>query len=220
MERSDDPQDERVARWSAAREQLAGTTATPRSWWGTTAIGATAIVLTLIWLLARPLALLFAAIVIAEALTPVVNWLERRMRRTVEVILLYLALLLVVVLVSWLMVPPLIDQAQRIAIQAPVLIGRLQDVLNQFLPLSGARLAQMIASQLSRLASFLVALPFTILSDALQIVFVVFLSLYWLLTAPSLRRFFLSLCPDNDREKADMVLREWAVRWAASSAAS
>jgi predicted PurR-regulated permease PerM len=35
----------------------------------------------------------------------------------------YLALLVVVVLVSWLMVPPLIEQAQRIAIQAPALIG-------------------------------------------------------------------------------------------------
>ncbi len=35
----------------------------------------------------------------------------------------------------------------------PELIGRLQDVLNQFIPLSGPRLTQMITSQLIRLAS-------------------------------------------------------------------
>jgi predicted PurR-regulated permease PerM len=190
-----------------------GDTTPSTSWWKAPLIGAGALALALgllvvIWLLARPIALLFATIIIAEALAPAVDWLECRMQRVAGLVLLYLGIFIIVILMSWLVIPPLIDQAQEIVSRAPALIGILRNVLDQFAPAIGERLAQVITSQLSRLVGVLVTRPFTVLSYALEIVFVVSLSVYWLMIAPRLRRFVLSLFPPSNREKASDVLRQ------------
>ncbi len=93
-----------------------GDTTPSTSWWKAPLIGAGALALALgllaaVWVLARPITLLFAAIVIAEALAPAVDWLERQMQRVAGIVLLYLGIFIVVILMSWLVIPPLIDQA-------------------------------------------------------------------------------------------------------------
>ncbi len=51
-------------------------------------------------------------------------------------------------------------------------------------------------------------MPLTIVSSALEVVVVVFLSLYWLLALPTLRAFVLSLAPADQTDELRSVLRE------------
>jgi predicted PurR-regulated permease PerM len=78
-----------------------------------------AIVLYLLWLLRKPISWLLIAAFLAVALSPPVNWLNRRMRRGFAITITYLGLLLVPVLLIALIVPPLITEANNFADNVP-----------------------------------------------------------------------------------------------------
>jgi predicted PurR-regulated permease PerM len=66
-------------------------------------------VLYLIFLLRRPIGWLLISIFLAVALSPPVNYLNRRMKRGFAIALTYLGLLLVPIMLVALIVPPLIS---------------------------------------------------------------------------------------------------------------
>jgi predicted PurR-regulated permease PerM len=77
-------------------------------------VGVVAVVLAL-WKLRVVIALLFAALTISAAMRPGVEWLHgRRLPRAVGVLLHYVALLAVIGLLLWLIVPQAIDQVQQV----------------------------------------------------------------------------------------------------------
>jgi predicted PurR-regulated permease PerM len=78
-----------------------------------------AIVLYLLWLLRKPISWLLISIFLAVALSPVVNRLNRRMKRGFAIALTYLGLLLVPILLISLIVPPLITEANNFAENVP-----------------------------------------------------------------------------------------------------
>jgi predicted PurR-regulated permease PerM len=78
-----------------------------------------AIVLYLLWLLRKPISWLLIAAFLAVALSPPVNWLNRRMKRGFAITITYLGLLLVPVLLIALIVPPLITEANNFADNVP-----------------------------------------------------------------------------------------------------
>jgi hypothetical protein len=83
----------------------------PVAWWRGVLFGGAALALALgllaaVWLLARPLALLLAAVVIAQALAPAAARLERWLPRALAVLLIYLVALLLIGGVGWVVVPP------------------------------------------------------------------------------------------------------------------
>src|SRR5512133_745389 len=74
----------------------------PSSWWWLVSALAAALIfgiggLALVRFLARPLAMLILAVSIASALAPVVEWLTRKMTRTLAVILVYAVLILFII---------------------------------------------------------------------------------------------------------------------------
>jgi predicted PurR-regulated permease PerM len=77
------------------------------------------VTLYLLWTLRKPIGWLLAAIFLATALSPVVNWLARRMKRGFAIALTYLGLLLVPLLLISLIVPPLISEANNFADHVP-----------------------------------------------------------------------------------------------------
>lgn len=160
--------------------------------------------LRVIWLVARPLALLFAAIVIAQALAPVVDFLARKLPRSVAVILTYAILLLILVGVGWFAFPKLTDQVQTFTDKLPEHVDRVKGFLDRF----DGNLQNSIVSRLSTYAESLVKLPIAIVSSTLDLVLVIFLSIYWLIYQPTLWRFTLSLFPQEHRESASKVLSE------------
>jgi predicted PurR-regulated permease PerM len=77
------------------------------------------ITLYLLWTLRKPIGWLLAAIFLATALSPPVNWLSERMRRGFAIAITYLGLLLVPILLISLIVPPLISEANTFADHVP-----------------------------------------------------------------------------------------------------
>jgi predicted PurR-regulated permease PerM len=78
-----------------------------------------AIALYLLWQLRKPIGWLLTAVFLAAALSPPVNWLNRRMRRGFAIAITYLGLLLVPILLISLIVPPLIGEANTFADHVP-----------------------------------------------------------------------------------------------------
>lgn len=77
----------------------------------------------LVYLVRNIVVLLFAALIVASAIEPIANRLERyRIPRAISVILIYLLILLVVGGVFGLMVPPLAHQVQQLAVSLPGLV--------------------------------------------------------------------------------------------------
>ncbi len=158
--------------------------------------------------LARPLELLVIAATLAEALTPAVAWLSRRMRRLLGVALVYGALALVAAGIAWLVVPPLLAQARALIARAPELLAEGTRYLHNFDQLTGGSLEGLVAGLPERVGRFLVQLPMELLKTLFDALLVVFLSIYWLAAAPQIKGFALSLMRPRHRAQAALVLHE------------
>ena len=77
------------------------------------------VTLYLLWTLRKPIGWLLAAIFLATALSPPVNYLARSMKRGFAIAITYLGLLLVPILLISLIVPPLISEANNFADHVP-----------------------------------------------------------------------------------------------------
>lgn len=178
------------------------------AWWRIAVIGAVALAVALglldvLHLLARPLALLFLGIVIAETFVPVVVALERVVSRGLAVGIVYAVLVAAATGIGWLVTPPLARQAQELVLNGPTLVERSTRWADRWSPGGGDRIITAVEERLSQFGSILVDLPFTILSSLLEIVLVVFLSAYWLLLRPAMGRFVRSLFPERRHAELD-----------------
>lgn len=181
------------------------------AWWRGAAIAGIALAtalggLVLLWLLARPLTLLLIAIVIAQVLAPLVGRLERWLPRSMAIVLVYLALVLIVGGVGALILPPLVSEGQSLVLNAPDLVTQSQEWLRGIDPDSASRVTDAVQSAIDRFADVLLSLPFTLFSSVIDVVLVFFMSLYWLIATPALSRFALSLFPPRHRRRANDVM--------------
>lgn len=181
------------------------------AWWRGAAIVGIALAVALaslvaLWLLARPLTLLLIAIIIAQALTPIVTRLERWLSRGIAVVLVYLALLLIAGGIGWLVLPPLIAEARALVVNAPTLIAEARQWLNGIDGASADRVSRAAQAAVDRFSDVVLSLPFTLFSSVIDVILVVFMSIYWLLATPALSRFARSLFPPEHRQRADDVL--------------
>jgi predicted PurR-regulated permease PerM len=181
------------------------------SWWHTAGAGAAAIALGLgmLWgisLLAQPLALLAFAITLAESLAPIANWLDRWLPRALAVLLVYLALLLVLAAIGYALVPTLVSQIREASSRIPDLIKIIQQWLASRNLQIGGNVLNALTSQIGSVSSALVSLPIAIFSSLFDIVLIFFISIYWLIQAPAILDFFLSLFPGGRRERVGSVV--------------
>ena len=202
---------EAPARTPGVDDLADGADSAETAWWRTVAIGGAALALALatlalVWLLAKPLALLIAATVIAAALAPIVNALERWLPRAMAVITLYIGLIVIVGSAGWFFAPALIAQGRDLFDQTPDLVTRGRHWLDRLDPIGGDEMVLSAESGISRFASLLVALPMRIFSSLLEFILVLFMSAYWLISGPALRAFALSLFPNGRREKTNRIL--------------
>ncbi len=162
----------------------------------------------LIGILSQPIALLLAGITIAEALKPIVEWLSRRMSRNLAIVIVYLALLILVVAIGWFVIPSLVDQLIQFLDRVPNLLDDLRNSIGGFGGVSTQNLIDNLSSQAASSATSLASVPFTLAQGILDVLLIVFMSVYWLIAAPSLKEFFLSLLSSDARKKTSGVLEE------------
>lgn len=163
--------------------------------------------LQILGLIVRPLAILLLAITLAEALRPIVHGIERVVqRRTVAVTLLYVAIALILAAAAWLLAPPLIDQGRDLLHGAPELIGQLRSRITRINAISEQDISRFTGALQQRFSDLAFALPRLAMEGLLTAVIVIFLSIYWLITSRSIRRFGLSLIPVSHRQRTEEVL--------------
>ena len=182
------------------------------TWWQGAAVTAVALVLAVglvlgLWLLARPLALLLAAIILANALAPAVEWLERRLPRPLAVGLAYLLLVAALAGLVAIVVPRLIDQVGEVLANAPELIGRARDLFLRWSPAIVDSALTSIGAWLP-VGGALVEVPLTAVQLVAEAVLVLVMSVYWSIASEGLRRFGLSLVPWRHRDQAADVAHE------------
>jgi len=183
------------------------------AWWRVALIAGSALTvavgsLGLFWILARPLALLFAAVVLAAGLAPIAERLERRLPRVLAVTLTYLGLVVVLAAAAWFVVPTLVAQARDLVVNLPALVAEARSLIDRWDPTASDRVTGVVQERLERVAVTLMDLPLQLVSSALEIVLVFILSIYWLISGPALRRFVLSLAPPGRRRRIATVLGE------------
>lgn len=187
------------------------TTATTIAWWRAAAIAGIALAialggLVLLWLLARPLTLLLIAVVIAQVLGPIVARLERWLSRALAIVLVYLVLVLALCGIGAVIVPPLVSEGQSLVQNAPDLVARSQEWLKGIDPDNASRVSAAVQSAIDRFSNVLLSLPFTLFSSVIDVILVIFMSIYWLIATPALSRFALSLFPPQHRRRANAVM--------------
>jgi predicted PurR-regulated permease PerM len=184
-----------------------------RSWWWYTSIGAVALALGFgllagIYLFIYPLGLLILGISIASLFAPAISWLSRRMHRVLAVVVVYLAVALLLIGIGMVVVPAMVAQAQVVIIQLPNAFRQLQSSLQGVNSQFYNDLLNQLISYLSSVGSNLVALPVALVSGLLDALIVVFISIYGLIVAPSLRDFILSFLPGPRAARLDFVLNK------------
>ncbi len=207
------PPSRRPEKEESPRLPLQPDTTPATGWWRLAVIATIVLVLALvmqelIWVIARPLGLLFGAVVIAQAMAPIVGWLERRLPRTLAVVLVYVGLLALVAGVTWLVVPELVSQAEQLFADQPGIELRLRRFVNQWSPIGAEQVIDAAQGYLSSFSGAVASLPLTIFASLTELLLIFFLSLYWLIAQPKLRGYVLSLVPGEQRAKTGDVLTE------------
>jgi predicted PurR-regulated permease PerM len=164
-------------------------------------------ILAVLWLFARPLALIIIAIVIGEALTPIVDFVSRKMPRAWAIIVIYLSFFLTMGVLLWFLLAPLVSESQALVRTLPESIDQAEAwVEQQSSRLGGLPIVDFLSNNVQNITTTLANLPRQLFSSLFEILLVVFLSLYWLMSRPQARRFILSLFPPERRERALEVL--------------
>ncbi|MHB0859603.1 MAG: AI-2E family transporter [Anaerolineae bacterium] len=180
-------------------------------WWRAVLPGALALafglaLLGVIYLFARPLALLALGITIAEALAPLVGRLARWMPRGLAIVLIYLVFILALVGIVFVLVPPLIEQARSASEYIPTITEWVQEQADRFDAVSGEQIFGAISSQLGTVGGFLVGLPAVFFGAGVDLFLVIFISIYWIMETPTMLRFFLSFFPPREHARVGGVL--------------
>lgn len=157
--------------------------------------------------LSRPLALLVLAVSIAAALAPVVERMSRRIPRTLAVVLVYLGLVLIIAGILGSTVPVLIAQINMLISTSHIWLPKITNYLALF-GIYTSSLPSIILNEAGRFGDFLVRLPVGLFSFLFDLVLVLFLSLYWLLLMPQLKRYALSFFRPDQSWFASAVLAQ------------
>lgn len=168
----------------------------------------TALVLEFISLTGHSIALLFVAIVIGEAVSPVISRLENFMPRGVAVGLLFLALIGSIVGLGISLQPQITDQTTDLIDALPGYIDRATEFVRD-LPLTDEN--EMWAGIQSNIGNFtmtLVSVPMAIFTSLAQVFIVSFMAAYWTLSRRAIREFLESLVPESEKTSLRKLLVE------------
>jgi predicted PurR-regulated permease PerM len=172
----------------------------------------TVLALYLIYLLRQPLGWLVLAGFIAVAVSGPVKFLERKMRRGFAIFIVYLGVILIPVLIAAVLVPPIVDQANNLATNAPQYARdltktvqnnkTLRDLDEKYdLTAKIEEQAAMLPGKVGDAAGVLADVGAGIVSSIFAGITILILSIFMAGAAPRWRRSFVGLHPEH-RAKA------------------
>ena len=184
-------------------------------------IVAVVLCLYLIYLLRRPITWLFIAGFVALALSPPVNFLNQYMKRGFAIALVYLSLLGVIVALTALLVPPVVDEATNLADNAPSYVQDVRDYVEKNERLREINADYQITDKLDEeaaklpnkiggAAGVLRDIGFGIVNGVFAFVTIMVLAAFMLSGGPDWRRRALALMPPDRAERTDRILNHVA----------
>ena len=189
----------------------------PRTVW----LAAIAVGLLIIWfVLSRAVdaaILIFIAIVFAEGIRPVVEWMSRWLPRPLAVLLLYVLILVVLAGVAFLLLRPFVVQVTAFINDLPRYATRGRQLLDQVRHVvsqnpQAAQLLRSLPSQISGSAQSLLVMllnaPLMFANILFKVVEMFLLSFFWLTATRGLKPFVLDLFPAGMRADVSAVIAE------------
>lgn len=161
-----------------------------------------------VWFMARPLALLLAAIVIANAIAPVIGLWERVLPAAWAIAASYFLVLAAIVGVIALVVPPLVEEAREVIVAAPSLLAALSGWVDRLIPGGAEAIEGALTPVPSRLGALLIEAPLALADGLVEAVLVVVMAVYCSFASDDLRRHALTLVPTHLRDEAAEVAAE------------
>jgi predicted PurR-regulated permease PerM len=171
------------------------------------------------------LMLVYISALVAMGCSPLVRLLERPrpgkrhggVRRVLAALVIYGVGVAIVVLLGFMVVPPLIDQAQSLWMSVPDYFNRFQRFLVTYqltthrVTLQEAVQSAPAGSGQNAVGTVLIAL-WSVIGGAFGIVTVVILSFYLLIDAESIFGFFIRFVPDAKRTQVSAAAREAVIK--------
>lgn len=181
-----------------------------------------------IYLLARRISAILAPIIItfilAYILTPIADFLSARLRlrRTLAVLIIYLALIAVLVTVPALFIPPLIGQIENFVAGLPTLLHAIDEFFEQPLTIRDFTLdlndvyvqaSNSLEGILTSLATQTISILTNVASVVIWLVFVLFTSFYIVRDAAVIKRWADEVTPPAYREDIRQLQARIAASW-------
>lgn len=163
------------------------------------------------------LILLFIAIVFAEGIRPLVDWMGRLMPRALAILLIYLVLVLIAGILIWLLAQPVLSQATLLIDHLPDYISRLQHLVKHAEQGLGSNVQ--FSHQLQRaradllgfarsLIPRLIHLPLLLFGLFFEALTILFMAYFWLTAVHRLKGFVVGLFPPEAQAEASETIAE------------
>ncbi len=167
------------------------------------------IMLQFVSLTGQSIAVLFIAIVIGEAVSPIVNFLAKVMPRGVAVGVIFLTFVGAVVGLGFYMAPQLQEQTTELIEGLPAFIDQATEAVDEApVESNGDDVWAGIQNNLGNFTTTLVSIPMTIFTSLAQVVIMTFMAAYWTISRRSVREFIESLVPERSRDSVRAILVE------------
>ncbi len=175
----------------------------------------------LIYLLRQPLTWVFLAIFLAVALSRPVNFLNRHMKRSLAIMTVYLGLLATIVLLGLLLIPPLVNEVNDLADNAPQYVEDVREYVNKNETLRNLEEdydittkleeeASKLPERLGGAAGTLSDIGFGIVERIFALVTILVLTAFLLGSGHRWVDSFVNLQPPERRDRVRRVLRDMA----------
>lgn len=145
--------------------------------------------------------MMFVVFIFVGAVGPTISKLQKWMSRALAVGLVYALILLLVVFVSYLFIPPLIDQINDLIRQLPIIFGHLKEYATAFRSDSYSKVIDQglgsFSNGLSSISGNLFGLTMGVFGGVATFITGLVLSFYLLLEEKNARVFFNQILPKN-----------------------
>lgn len=175
-----------------------------------------AVMLQFLSLTAQSIALLFIAIVLGEAISPLVTFMAKAMPRGVAVGLIFLAFVGSVAGIGYYLAPQITQQTTEFIEQLPDFIDKASEAVEDATEVvdeapvdsTGDDVWAGIQNSFGNLTTTLASVPILIFESIAQFAIMTFMAVYWTISRRSVREFIESLAPDSAKENVRAVLVE------------
>ena len=174
------------------------------------------------WIVVREafqvLLLLFMAIVVAEGLRPLVDWLQqRRLPRSIAVLALYLIIGAILGGLGWFLLRPLSDEVKAFLVNLPRYAAQTQRLVDQVQQTLGtdvkvSQLLDALPGQSGQILSFLLRGPLVLGHIIYGVIAILLLAFYWLTAVGGLKAFLVGLLPPPAQNTASETVTEMGWR--------